>query len=176
VTADNAVAALVDQPIAEGLGDRTAFATAERSVTYAELRALVDRAGRALRARGVEPEQRVAVLVRDGIELVAAFLGALKIGAVAVPINTRLSPRELRVLIDDCRPKRLLADADLGAAAASGLAGAPVGGIETVEDLVRGAASDPLAPEPRARPDRPRPPCTRIARSPRAGPTPGCSA
>ena len=147
MTADNAVAALVDQPIAEGLGDRTAFVTAERSFTYAELRALVDRAGRALRARGVEPEQRVALLMRDGIALVAAFLGALKIGAVAVPINTRLSPRELRVLVDDCRPKRLVADADLGAAAAGELASAPVGGIDAMDDLLRGVASDPLEPE-----------------------------
>jgi len=70
---DNAAAAFVDQPIAEGLGDETALVTPARRVTYAELSALVDRAGHALRARGVEPEQRVALLLPDGIAFAAAF-------------------------------------------------------------------------------------------------------
>ena len=90
---DNAAAAFVDQPIAEGLSDETALVTPARRVTYAELSALVARAGHALRARGVEPEQRVALLLPDGIGFAAAFFAAIKIGAVAVPLNTRLGPR-----------------------------------------------------------------------------------
>ena len=94
LTVDNAAAAFVDQPIAEGLGDETALVTAARRVTYAELSALVDRAGHALRARGVEPEQRVALLLPDGVGFAAAFFAAIKIGAVAVPLNTRLASAE----------------------------------------------------------------------------------
>ncbi len=109
---DNAAAAFVDQPIAEGLGDETALVTPARRVTYAELSALVDRAGHALRARGVEPEQRVALLLPDGIGFAAAFFAAIKIGAVAVPLNTRLASGDLRAILADCRPKVLVADPD----------------------------------------------------------------
>ena len=43
MTVDNAAAAFIDQPIAEGLGDATALVTPAGRVTYAELSALVDR-------------------------------------------------------------------------------------------------------------------------------------
>ena len=45
---------------------------------------------------GVEQEQRVALLLPDGPEFVAAFLGAMKIGAVPVPLNTAARPGELQ--------------------------------------------------------------------------------
>jgi acyl-CoA synthetase (AMP-forming)/AMP-acid ligase II len=109
---DNAAAACVDQPIAEGLGDETALVTPARRVTYAELSTLVDRAGDALRARGVEPEQRVALLLPDGIGFAAAFFAAIKIGAVAGPLNTRLASGDLHAILSDCRPKVLVADPD----------------------------------------------------------------
>ena len=90
---DNAAVAFVDEPLEEGRGDRTALVAPDRTVTYAELAALVDRAAHALRALGVEPEQRVALLLPDGIGFAATFFAALKIGAVAVPLNTRLPAR-----------------------------------------------------------------------------------
>ena len=64
---DNAASLFIDQPLAEGLGSRTAVATPERAYTYAELAALVDRAAHGLRRLGIEPEQRVGLLMADGI-------------------------------------------------------------------------------------------------------------
>ena len=91
---DNAAAAFVDQPIAEGLGDETALVTPARRVTYAELSALVDRAGHALRARGVEPEQRVALLLPDGIGFAAAFFAAedARGGSSAASLRAQAAP------------------------------------------------------------------------------------
>ena len=138
---DNAAAAFVDQPIAEGLGDETALVTPARRVTYAELSALVDRAGHALRARGVEPEQRVALLLPDGIGFAAAFFAAIKIGAVAVPLKTRLGSGDLRAVLADCRPKVLVADPD---AARGGLEGL----VASADALLSGPERGPLATEP----------------------------
>ena len=107
---DNAAAGFVEQALAEGLGDETALVTPSRRVTYGELSTLVDRAGHGLRALGVEPEQRVALLVPDGIGFAASFFAAIKIGAVAVPLNTRLSSADLHAIVSDCRPKVLVAD------------------------------------------------------------------
>ena len=94
LTVDNAASALIDHPLAEGLGSRAAIVTPGKSWTYGELQALTDRAAQGLRRLGVEPEQRVALLMPDGVEFAAAFFATLKLGAVAVPLNTRATGRD----------------------------------------------------------------------------------
>src|SRR5260370_23549604 len=67
--------------------ERSAIAGEPREVTYGELAALANQAGNALRAQGVSRGDRVLIAVPDSAEFVAAFFGAVKIGAVAVPVN-----------------------------------------------------------------------------------------
>src|SRR3981189_2573397 len=105
------VSPLLDRHVAEGRGETPALRLAQREISYGELQELVNRAGNALRDAGVEPEQRVAILVHDGPEFVAAFLGAMKIGAVPVPLNTSARPNELQMMLSDCRARALVADA-----------------------------------------------------------------
>lgn len=107
------VAALVDRHVAQGRGKAVAIHTPDATCTYQQLQALVNRAGNVLRGVGVEPEQRVALLLPDGLDFAAAFLGALKIGAVAVPLNTRLRPEEVAGILCDSRAKALVVDASL---------------------------------------------------------------
>lgn len=104
---------LLEAHLEAGRGERVALRTPQGSWTYAQLAEQVNRAGGALRQAGLEPEQRVAFLLPDGIELAAAFLGAMRIGAVAVPLNTRLSAREYRAMLADCRAKLLLVSSEL---------------------------------------------------------------
>src|SRR5258708_15772813 len=58
-----------------------------REVSYGELATLANRAGNALRAQGVSRGDRVLIVLPDSAEFMAAFFGAAKIGAVAVPVN-----------------------------------------------------------------------------------------
>jgi len=67
--------------------DRTAIVGEPHEVTYGELAALANRAGNALRAQGFSRGDRVLIVLPDSAEFVAAFFGAAKIGAVAVPVN-----------------------------------------------------------------------------------------
>lgn len=106
----NAVCALLDHHIAGGDGERVAVVTPSGSATYAELLALAARLGHAFRARGVEPEHRVAILLPDGLGWTGAFLGALRLGAVAVPLNTRLDAGRWAAMLDDCRARVLVTD------------------------------------------------------------------
>jgi benzoate-CoA ligase family protein len=106
----NAVTAFLDDHLATGGGARPAITTPTERATYRELYALASRAGHALRGLGVEPEQRVAILLPDGLEWAATFFGALRIGAVAVPLNTRLRPAEWVTMLADCRARVLVAD------------------------------------------------------------------
>lgn len=109
----NAVTAFLDDTVAGGAGARPAIVTPAGITAYGELLALTARAGAALRGLGVEPEQRVALLLPDGVEWAAVFLGALRIGAVAVPLNTRLPPADWAAMLRDSRARALVADAGL---------------------------------------------------------------
>jgi benzoate-CoA ligase family protein len=109
----NAVTAFLDDTIGGGAGDRPAIVTPAGPTTYRQLLALTARAGTALRELGVEPEQRVALLLPDGVEWAAVFLGTLRIGAVAVPLNTRLGPASWAAMLRDSRARVLVVDASL---------------------------------------------------------------
>jgi benzoate-CoA ligase family protein len=141
----NAAPFFVDAPLEEGHGWRTALVTPTGATSYEELRQLTDRAANALRALGVEPEQRVALLLPDGVGFVATFFAALKLGAIAVPLNTRLAETQYRLVLADCRAKVLVTDADLGFPR-SALDGTAVRTVVTWGDLARGPAT-PVAPE-----------------------------
>jgi benzoate-CoA ligase family protein len=104
----NMVTPLLDRHVDEGRGERPALRLDGRIVSYRELQDLANRAGSALRAAGVEPEQRVALLLPDGVELVAAFLGAMKIGAVPLPLNTLAPPADLAYFLADSRARALV--------------------------------------------------------------------
>src|SRR5882724_9715350 len=67
--------------------ERLAIVGGPRQVTYGELSALANRVGNALRGQGISRGDRVLIVLPDSAEFVAAFFGAAKIGAVAVPVN-----------------------------------------------------------------------------------------
>jgi benzoate-CoA ligase family protein len=109
----NATATFLDDHVAAGAGARAAIVTAAGETTYAELLARVCRTGHALRALGVEPGQRVALLLPDGLAWAATFFGALRIGAVAVPLNTRLGGAAWAAMLADSDARVLVADSSL---------------------------------------------------------------
>jgi long-chain acyl-CoA synthetase len=71
------------------------------SITYGELWERSVRVAGGLRGAGVERGDRVAIRLPNGIDWVLAFFGAQLLGAVVVPINTRLTEEEVAYLLDD---------------------------------------------------------------------------
>src|SRR5437763_3178903 len=112
-TMANATLSFLDDHVANGRGARPAIVTVEATTTYAELLGLVCRTGHVLRGAGVERGQRVALLLPDGVAWAAAFFGALRIGAVAVPLNTRLGAADWAGMLADSGARVLVADATL---------------------------------------------------------------
>src|SRR5579864_4618950 len=68
--------------------DRIAILGEPSRFTYSEVEEAVNRAANALRSWGCVPGDRVLIALPDSIEFIAAFLGAAKIGAIAVPVNS----------------------------------------------------------------------------------------
>ncbi len=100
----NAATWFVDRNVAEGRGAHVAIECGDARTTYEEVRRNVNRAGNALRDRfGVRPEERVVLLLLDGPEFVYTFFGAIKIGAVPVPLNTLWKPVDYEYVLRDSR-------------------------------------------------------------------------
>ncbi|MDQ2936514.1 MAG: AMP-binding protein, partial [Acidobacteriota bacterium] len=68
----------------------TAILFEEQQISYAELRKQTILIARALTRLGIEPGERVALLLNDSPEFIAAFIAICSYGAIAVPINMAL--------------------------------------------------------------------------------------
>jgi len=134
----NASSYLVDRQVAGGFGERTAVIGTAESLSYAELADEVARTAGALTALGVRPEERVMLLMLDGPSMLAAILGAMRMGAVAVPVSTMLTGAELGGLLTDSRARVLLLSAELTTAAAEAISVSPEVTHVIVEDAVEG--------------------------------------
>mgnify|MGYP006195698751 CR=1 FL=1 len=106
----NASADFLDANLAAGRADRVAVVDAADGgeLTYGDVARGVNRTGHALRKLGVRPEERVMALLPDCPEFIFVFFGAIRIGAVAVPVNTLLTPPEYEYLLNDSRARVLV--------------------------------------------------------------------
>ncbi|HYU84848.1 MAG TPA: AMP-binding protein, partial [Kribbellaceae bacterium] len=64
-------------------------------MTWRDLDTSVDRAARGLAASGLVPGYRVVLLMANSVEFVTSYLGCLRAGLVAVPLNTGLTAPEI---------------------------------------------------------------------------------
>jgi len=86
--------------IAEGRGESVAIRLDDRNVTYAEVDARASSFAAALRDNGVDREDRVLIVMPDGLDFVASLFGVLRIGAVAVMLNPGLTSEALTATIE----------------------------------------------------------------------------
>ena len=96
---------------------RPAFLWRDRTLTYGALETETDRAAHALAAFGLRAGERVLFLLKDTPTLVCAYLGAMKMGAVAVALNPRLTAEDLAHVAADSGARLVLCDQDSRAVA-----------------------------------------------------------
>ncbi|HLI12179.1 MAG TPA: benzoate-CoA ligase family protein [Alphaproteobacteria bacterium] len=109
----NAAADFIDRNLVEGRGGRIAIQDDAGRYTYAELAERVNRAGNMMRDLGLGIEDRVLMLMLDSIAFPAVFFGAIKLGAVPIPINTLLTAADYDFMLRDSRAKLLIVSAAL---------------------------------------------------------------
>ncbi|MEV6447966.1 amino acid adenylation domain-containing protein [Amycolatopsis sp. NPDC051716] len=115
--------------------DAVAVVMGEDALTYAELNRRANRLAGLLIERGIGPEQRVAVLLPRGFELVVALLAVLKSGAASVPVDPEYPAARIEAMLADARPSLTLTTGS-----------APVPGA--VIRLDRTDQLDPMAADP----------------------------
>lgn len=109
----NAAALFVDEHLRQGRAERPALYYEDQVFTYGDVYRGVNRTGQFLRQLGVEREQRVLILLPDCPEFVYTFWGAIKIGAVPVPVNTLLKPADYHYILEDSRARVVVTHAAL---------------------------------------------------------------
>ncbi len=119
---------------------RTALVLGAERISYADLWLQARAYGALFRRLGVEPGDRVAVLLLNTPEFPRAYYGALAIGAVVVPVHALLTPPEVAYVLRDSGAKLLVCDRAL---APAGKAGAEAAGVPFIEAGV--PADEPIA-------------------------------
>ena len=117
---------IVERQVAAGRADKPAMIAEDATVTYDQLRRRVNRAGHLLRALGLRREQRVLLALDDTTVFPTVFLGAIRIGAVPVPVSPLDKEDNFRHFVDDSYAALVVTDAGLLDRLRAALAGRPV--------------------------------------------------
>src|SRR5258705_5620382 len=118
--------------------DATAVRFLGQTTTWGGLDRRVTALAGALSRRGVGFGDRVLILMLNRTEFIESFLAANKLGAIAVPVNFRMTPPEIAFLVGDCQARVMITEAVLANVATSVCGIDPT--LETV--VVAGAGTD----------------------------------
>jgi long-chain acyl-CoA synthetase len=100
-------------------GDRTACVSGNVRFTFRELEQRVGKLAATLRARGLAPGDRLALLLPNGLEYIELMYACAWLGVAAVPLNTRLSSVEIDRVLADAQPRGLVRHSSLPAPTAA---------------------------------------------------------
>jgi benzoate-CoA ligase family protein len=104
----NFAADILERNLKAGRAEKPAFIDPRGTWTYGQLADRVARFAGVLRSLGVRREERVLIALFDTIDWPTAFLGCLKAGVVAVPVNTLMTEGDYRFMLADSRARVLV--------------------------------------------------------------------
>ena len=96
-----------------GRSSKSAYIDPRGTWSYGQLAERVARFGNLLRGLGIQREQRILVCLTDTIDWPTSFLGAIKAGVVAVPVNTLMGEADYRFILEDSRARLLIVSEEL---------------------------------------------------------------
>jgi benzoate-CoA ligase family protein len=117
------VSEIIERQVAAGRRDVPAIVADDATLTYEQLRRQINRAGHLLRELGLRREQRVLLVLDDTTVFPIVFLGAIRIGAVPVPVSPLDKDDNFRHFVEDSHAGMVVTDAPLLDRLAGALAG-----------------------------------------------------
>ncbi len=97
----NASLDFIDRHLDEGRGGKVAIRDDQGEHTYAQMAEQVQRVCNALTTLGVETGDRVLMVMADTVSFAAVFFGAIRMGALPVPLNTMLTTKDYDFMVRD---------------------------------------------------------------------------
>ena len=127
--------------IARADPDRPALVCGDSRTTFAQLDAAANAMAHAFAAAGTGAGDRVAVMLGNGVEIFAAWYGAARLGALVVPVSTRLTAPEAAYIVSDSGAIVLVHDGS--AAAAATVCSTNVTGLSISDPALQARVKDP---------------------------------
>ncbi len=109
----NAADDLLQHNLVAGRGDKIAVIDRDGSHNYAELNRLVNRFANLVKKHGIGMGERVLLCLHDTVDFHTCYLGAIKAGAVPVPVNTLLTVDDYNYMLADSRAVMLVFSEEL---------------------------------------------------------------
>ena len=109
----NATDYFLDRNVRQGRGHKIAVYTEARNYTYNDIHKMANKTSNAFRELGVHVDDRIMMIMLDVPQFYAVFWGAIKIGAVPIPVNTMLTPEDYEFYLNDSRAKVLVVSEQL---------------------------------------------------------------
>ena len=103
----------IDRNIRQGRGHKIAIYSENRNYTYNDIQKMVNKTANAMRDLGLRIEDKIMILMLDIPQFFAIFWGAIKIGAIPIPVNTMLTPSDYEFYLNDSRSRVLAISEDL---------------------------------------------------------------
>lgn len=116
-------------------GDKTAIVWKNKAISYAQLDQTSWLAARKLTEAGVESGDRVAIMLPNAPSFPVWYYGALRTGAIAVSVSTRLAGEEVRFVVEDCQAKIFVGNVETLSSAAAHLPECVNATIEADDDI-----------------------------------------
>jgi acyl-CoA synthetase (AMP-forming)/AMP-acid ligase II len=104
-------------------GSKPALIQAGHSLSWRDFDRAQNRIANGLRALGVKPGDRVALIMRNSVQMVEAMFAILRAGAVIVPLNLTVPPQAMAAMLRDSGVAAVFVDAALAAGVQAELAG-----------------------------------------------------
>lgn len=134
---------------ARRLGPRKALIFGEQALTYQDLNTHANQIAWVLHRQGIQPGQRVALLLPNGLEMAEIYFGIAKAGVVGVPLNLRWAPPEIAYAIRDAEVSLIVSDPELQPI----LSQLDLDQTEVLYTGVQGTWTDRVAQAPPSEPD-----------------------
>jgi len=109
----NAADYFIDRNIRQGRGHKIAIYTEAGNYSFSDLEKMVNKTANALRELNVRIEDKILILMLDIPQFYAMFWGAIKIGAVPIPVNTMLTSSDYEFYLNDSRARVLAVSEEL---------------------------------------------------------------
>lgn len=104
----NASTRFIDDNVKNGMGKRIAIYCQDQKITYTQLQERVNQVGNMLKELDLKIENRVLLICHDTPEFVYSFFGAIKLGAVPIPVNTMMKPADYEYYLNNSRAPVLI--------------------------------------------------------------------
>lgn len=109
----NSTEIFIDNNVKRGFGDKIAIYYKDQKISYQMLQEKVNQVGNMLKELGINMEDRILINCHDTPEFIYSFFGAIKIGAVPIPVNTLMKPSDYEYFLNNSRAKCLIIHEDI---------------------------------------------------------------